>query len=136
MVQGSAVGLSPLDGLEAAIAAMTGLDPAKLVAMCHPRALFEIPMLKPSRLYGRDEIGRGMTAAFADVRNMRFCIERSGVTGNVAIGSGTLSVARRSAADEQHEIGIVAEIEDAMLARLSLYLNARHRRLWSDPAIL
>ncbi|MBT5435092.1 MAG: nuclear transport factor 2 family protein [Rhodospirillaceae bacterium] len=127
---------TPKATLLACAQAFNNRDADAVVAMSDAMALFEIPMLKPNRLHGHDEIRRGLQAAFAELGTVAFRLDDPAENGTVAIAEGSLAVTRNSASDKEHYVGIVAETREGALVRFSLYLNARNRRLWSDEAIL
>jgi hypothetical protein len=128
--------LSPASTLLSCVEAFNSRDSGAITAMADDRALFEIPMLKPNRLYGRDEISRGIGAAFRELKSVNLTVGNPAETDKVAIAEGRLKVTRNSAPDEDHQVGIVAEVHGDQLVRFSLYFDARNRRLWSDEAIL
>jgi ketosteroid isomerase-like protein len=127
---------SPSATLLSCVDAFNKRDASAAAAMADDRALFEIPMLKPNRLHGRDEISRGIEAAFKELKSVELTVAKPAETDSVAITEGRLKVTRNSAPDEDHQVGIVAEVHGDQLVRFSLYLHARNRRLWSDETIL
>jgi hypothetical protein len=127
---------SPAATLLSCVDAFNKRDAVAIAALADDRALFEIPMLKPNRLHGRDEISRGIKAAFKELKSVELTVTKPAETDSVAIAEGRLIVTRNSAPDEDHQVGIVAEVHGNQLVRFSLYLNARSRRFWSDETIL
>lgn len=127
---------SPAATLLSCVDAFNKRDAGAIAALADDRALLEIPMLKPNRLHGKDEISRGIEAAFKELKSVELTVTKPAETDTVAIAEGRLMVTRNSAPDEVHQVGIVAEVHGDHLVRFSLYLNARSRRLWSDETIL
>ena len=100
--------------------------------------LLEIPMVQPSRLVGRDEVHRAHVAIFATVSEAVFMPNHgSHEQDRNAIWTGELQIKRSDQSRQTHKLAIVATLkESGLLTRLTLHLNARHLRRWSDPAIL
>lgn len=99
-------------------------------------SLVESPMLKPSRLFDRREILSGHHGSFASIKSASFDLSQPAEKGQVAITEGILKVERTNGKTETHPLSIVVETEHGKLHRLSLYFDARFRRLWSDKTIL
>jgi hypothetical protein len=128
--------LTPAAALLAYAGAFCARDAGFIAGLASPTALVEVPLLKPNRLHGAREIGAGHAAIFETVAAARFDIEAPVEAGDHAIATGTLAITRADASHERHDIGLVSELRDGRLQRLSLYFNARRVRLWSDRAIL
>jgi len=139
--------VTPGTALQSCINAISNKDLEAVVNLTDSLALFEIPMLKPNRLHGHDEIRCGLEAAFGALGTINFSLDNEPAeSGTVAIAAGSLSVTRTSGSDEEHTVGLVVETRRAeagsaegqsiAIVRFSLYLNARNQRLWSDAAIL
>ena len=122
--------------LAAYVAAFEARDADAIVALSAPHALIEIPMLKPNRLVGTHEIAKGQAAAFETLERIAFTLRPAAEKGDHAIAEGALHVRRSCGAEQTHTVGLVAEIHDGVLQRLSLYCDARDIRPWSDKTIL
>lgn len=99
-------------------------------------SLVEIPMLVPNRLHGHAEIKAGHAQSFNSITSASFELSEPLEANGVAIAEGILKVERQNAKSETHSLGIVTEVEDGKIRRLSLYFDARHLRPWSDKTIL
>ena len=122
--------------LEQYVRAFEARDAGAVAEMMNRHGLVEIPMLKPNRLVGGMEIERGHVAAFETIVEARFRLGEAAENGEQAIATGALSVKRVGGEERTTPVGIVAEMADGGLQRVSLYLDARNQRLWSDKAIL
>ena len=49
---------------------------------------------------------------------------------------GVLTIKRKNGVQDNHEVGVVAEMRDLALHRISLYLNSRNIRRLSDETIV
>ena len=123
--------------IAAYIAAFQNLDSDALAASAGQNGLVEVPLIKPSRLFGRSEIRRGHSAAFQEIVKAEFVSDKPiAESDDAAIWLGTLNIQRNKSAPESHEIGIVAQPGDEGASRISLYFNSRGIRRWADETIL
>lgn len=128
--------MSPADQVRAYCTAFGRRDKGAIVALFGPNGLYEFPLLG-QRLVGRAEIGAGLERVFAILDSC--AIELAGVksAGPAAITEGRLH-ARLRRGDERVDtpFALVLETRDGEVSRLSLYLDARPHRLWTDGPIL
>ncbi|WP_181183241.1 nuclear transport factor 2 family protein [Mesorhizobium sp. B3-1-7] len=126
---------NPGDALQAYVRAFARKDIGAIMELFSNGGLVEIPMLKPNRLFGQTELRRGHEAIFEAVSSSRFELSEPAVNDIVAIASGRLKT-ERGGVQHVHPVAIVAEVDSERLMRLSLYMDGRNQRLWSDKAIL
>ena len=137
---GWSVGRGAFDGPAEALLAYVGAfeerDAEFIGNATGPASLVEIPMLKPNRLFGRNEVLNGHIQSFASIKSASFDLSQPAERGQVAIAEGILKIERANGKTERHPLSIVVETEHGMLHRLSLYFDARFLRLWSDKTVL
>ena len=125
------------DALRAYIGAFTARDADFMALLFKGGSLAEIPLLKPNRLFGTNEIQRGHHHAFKVIEAAVFSESQPLAEAmDAAIWVGTLVIRRVDHTTDEHELGIVAEVKNAALSRLSLHFNARNIRRWCDCTIL
>ena len=107
-----------------------------VLALLSASALFELPLLG-QRLVGHPEIRAGL-ARIRDVTVIcRLELTALGRAPGVSIGEGSLRARRRAdSATLELPMAMVATGTGGGIERLSVYLNTRGQRLWSDSAIL
>jgi ketosteroid isomerase-like protein len=115
--------------------AFSNKDSARIAGLLAERALVEIPMLQPNRLFGPIETRRGHDAIFSSLDTVAMDLGKPETKGNIAIACGTLRIERNKSIDES-PVALVAETCESGLARVSFYMEARNKRLWVDQAIL
>ena len=128
--------MTPDTALKTYCTAFAARDSRTIVDLFASGGLYEIPFLK-NRLVGHAEIAGGLDAMFAVVETCAIDIDKIRATERVAIGEGRLTASlNRNGETVDTPFGVVAEVADGKLARLSVYLDARPYRLWADGPIL
>jgi len=128
--------MTPETALTTYCTAFASQDAHTVADLFAARGLYEIPFVK-NRLVGRAEIAAGLAAMFEVVDCCKIDVTGIRSIGRVAIGEGRLTAElSRGGETLDTPFGIVAEVEDDKLARLSVYLDARPYRLWADGPIL
>ncbi len=128
--------MTPDTALKTYCTAFAARDSRSIVDLFASGGLYEIPFVK-NRLVGHAEIAGGLDAMFAVVDDCNIELGNIRATDRVAIGEGRLTASlNRNRETVDTPFGIVAEVEDDKLKRLSVYLDARPYRLWSDGPIL
>ncbi len=122
--------------IRAYLAALAAADADAVNALFDDHALVEIPFLKPNRLVGKTEIGAGHRAIFATLDSFEFHLATVDSNATHAIAEGRLRFSRDGGCGQELAAGLVAELGENGLQRLSLYSDARNIRPWSDEAIL
>lgn len=122
--------------LQAYLSALNSRDIDAIERLCDASNLVEIPFVKPGRLVGKREIVKAHREVFANLSAIDFELHHSGADENHAIGSGRLEFTRANGDSTGLPVAIVAEASGDLLARISLYCDARNLRLWSDKTIL
>ena len=111
------------------IAAFEARDADTIVSLLGDDALVEIPLLRPARLFGRSEIWRGHDQAFATMDRIELSLSHPiAEKDGSSICCGELLVRRSGGLEHCHETGIVAEMADDGLKRISLYFDSRNIR--------
>jgi hypothetical protein len=109
---------------------------AKEAANCFIRpAILELPMVKPSRFMGLDEIERAHAFAFANLSEVKLETFEVLATAGCAMGAGKLWVVCRGK-EEVHPFAICSDCTPQGLSRVSWYLDSRGHRHWSDKTVL
>lgn len=128
--------MTPDTALRTYCTAFAARDARTIVELFASGGLYEIPFLK-NRLVGHAEITTGLDAMFAIVETCTVELADMRTTGRVAIGEGRLTASlSRNGESVDVPFGVVAEVGDGKLTRLSIYLDARPYRLWADGPIL
>ncbi len=129
--------ISPKRIMETYIGAFEAKDANTILNLIGDRALVELPLLKPNRLFGSLEVHRGHQAVFLSADSIHFSIDDSIVQNETAaIALGHLGITRHDGSSENHEIGVVVEKKEQLLHRISIYLNSRDIRRWADETIV
>jgi hypothetical protein len=109
---------------------------AKEVVNCFIRpAILELPMVKPSRFMGLDEIERAHALAFANLSEVKLETCEVLSTAGCAMAAGRLIVVCRGK-KEAHPFAISSDCTPQGLSRVSWYLDSRGHRHWSDETVL
>jgi ketosteroid isomerase-like protein len=128
--------LQHADQVRAYCAAFEGKDRDAIVALFGPNGLFEFPLLG-QRLVGRAEIGAGLDRVFAILEACTIELAEVKSSGPAAIAEGRLQAKLRRG-DERIDapFALVLEARDGEVSRLTVYLDARPHRLWTDGPVL
>lgn len=128
--------LPPADQVRAYCAAFEGKDRDAIVALFGPNGLFEFPLLG-QRLVGRAEIGAGLDRVFTILEACTIELAEVKSSGPAAIAEGRLQ-AKLNRGDERIDapFALVLEARDGEVFRLTVYLDARPHRLWTDGPVL
>lgn len=118
------------------VSALHAKNMQALSSLIDDTSLVELPFLKPTRLIGRREIMAAHSEIFETLDRMAFELSGPLEKARHAIAEGVLRVHRKSGETQSHRIGLVAETAGHVLARISLYGDARNIRPWSDRTIL
>jgi hypothetical protein len=106
------------------------------VADCFVRsALLELPMVKPSRFVGLQEIEEAHRLAFENLSHVQ--VQHCEVLSDAACAMtvGELVVVCRGKT-KVHPFALCSDGTSGGLSRVSWYLNSRGHRHWSDQAVL
>ena len=128
--------LTPEGALKAYVDALTARDLTAVLAIFNRRSLLELPMMKPYRLVGLREIESAHRAMFRSLKSIEIKLDRPAVDASHAIASGQMAVTRASGEQRTDDLAIVSEAGDAGLDRISIYMNARNVRPWSDIKVV
>ncbi len=122
--------------IRAYCAAFAARDGDSVVALFAERGLYEMPLLR-TRMVGSAEIAAGLARAFRVMTACSIELERVRAHGTTALAEGnmTATIAREPKAMVA-PFAIVAALAGDRLGRLSVYLDARPHRLWSDGPVL
>lgn len=116
--------------------AFTQRDLTATVELFTADALYEMPLLG-QRLAGRNEIQAGHEQAFSVLEWCAIDILAIQHTGSVAIAEARLTAKHhRDSQPALFPMAVVLESAEALIARLSIYLNTDTGRLWLDGLIL
>ena len=119
------------------IGAFESQDAKCIASLTGDNALVEVPLLKPNRLFGSSEIERGHTATFDSIKDANFSIDNEvAENSEAAICLAKVRIIRKSGEVDQHDMGVVAQLTNNKLSRISLYFDSRNIRRWSDESIL
>lgn len=125
----------PSMSLRGYLAAFSRRHP-KEVADCFIRpAILELPMVKPSRFMGFDEIEGAHALAFANLSEVKLETCEVLSSAGCAMAAGSLTVVCRGR-EEVHRFAICSDCTPQGLSRVSWYLNSRGHRHWSDKTVL
>ena len=104
---------------------------AALALFCE-RSLFEFPLLG-QRLVGRAEIGAGLARIFEVTESAALSVAAHQESPTMIIAEGRLDAKLyRDAAAVAIPLAVALEADAGHISRLSIYLDARAHRLWSD----
>jgi hypothetical protein len=132
--------MTPREQLTSYCEAFNQRDLQKALALFAVRALFEMPLLG-QRLIGRREITAGLARVFeltqsAAIRISALEEPASLVMGPLVMGEGWLTARlHRDPAEVSIPLAVALEGDAGGIARLSVYLDARPYRLWTDGPI-
>ena len=129
--------LTPSDAITQYIDGFSQSDNDKLAGLFGERTLLELPLVKPTRLVGRDEICRAHAEIFTNVATATFTATHGPCEqAQAAIWVGELAVTRIDKSRQSHRVAMVATTTEGKLDRLTIHLNARNTRRWADASIL
>ena len=117
------------------IKAFSAMDDSAASQCFVKNAVVEVPIIKSSRLVGRDEIARGHALAFENLTDVNIALTDAVSNDNAVMASGHLSVVCRNQT-LTYDFGVSAESQDSQFARLSWFIDSRGNRLWSDRCVL
>ena len=100
----------------------------------HP-AILELPMVKPSRFLGREEVGAAHTGAFENLNEAAIETHEILSVEGAAMASGRMTVVCRGQ-KHVYPFAIAVDCTPSGLSRVSWYLDFRGHRPWSDKAVL
>jgi hypothetical protein len=132
--------MTPREQLTSYCEAFNQRDLQKALALFAVRALFEMPLLG-QRLIGRREITAGLARVFeltqsAAIRISALEEPASLAMGPLVMGEGWLTARlHRDPAEVSIPLAVALEGDAGGIARLSVYLDARPYRLWTDGQI-
>ncbi|MFT7531781.1 MAG: ketosteroid isomerase-like protein [Gammaproteobacteria bacterium] len=119
------------------VGAFESRDANCIASLTGDGVLVELPLIKPNRLFGKSEIERGHLATFESITDAAFSIDGEVAENHeAAICIGKIRISRMGGDIEQHDMGVVAQLTNDKLSRISLYFNSRNIRRWSDKSIL
>jgi ketosteroid isomerase-like protein len=128
--------MSPTEAIERYATAFAARDAKAILALFAQVALYEMPLLR-SRMVGLAEIAAGLERAFAVASEITIVLERMRAQGPVAMAEGVMTARiEGEGAGMRVPFAIVASLAGDRLDRLSVYLDARPHRLWSDGPVL
>jgi ketosteroid isomerase-like protein len=107
-------------------------DRAAALALFEDRSLFEFPLLG-QRLVGRGEIDAGLSRIFEVTESAALLVLGHQESATMIIAEGRLDAKLyRDAVPVSIALAMALEARDGRISRLSVYLDARIHRLWSD----
>ena len=107
----------------------------KTLAMFAAQALLEMPLLG-QRLIGRREIAAGLARVFELTHSAAIQISAVEEKAQLVMGEGRLTARlHRDPAEVSIPLAVALEGDEGGIARLSVYLDARPHRLWTDGPI-
>jgi len=128
--------MTPAEALETYCAAFAARDADSVVALFAERGLYEMPLLR-SRMVGSAEIAAGLARAFRVMTACSIELQRVRVHGTTALAEGTMTATiAREPRPMVAPFALVAAMAGDRLGRLSVFLDARPHRLWSDGPVL
>ena len=127
--------MTPRGQLENYCEAFERRDLEKALGLFAVRALFEMPLLG-QRLTGRREIGAGLARVFELTRSAAIQVSTIEEAGTLVMGEGRLTARlHRDPEPVSIPLAVALESEEGRIARLSMYLDARPYRLWTDGPV-
>ncbi len=127
--------MTPREQLDNYCDAFNGRELEKALALFAVRALFEMPLLG-QRLIGRGEIAVGLARVFELTQSAAIQISAIEETASLVMGEGRLTARlHRDPGPVSIPLAVALEGEKGSIARLSMYLDARPYRLWTDGPI-
>lgn len=128
--------MTAAQALRAYCDAFAARDGARVAALFAPGALYEFPLVRP-RMVGDAEIRAGLARAFAVMTGCAIALARVHESGSTALAEGAMDVRlAREPGSASLPFALVAVAEGRGLRRLSVYLDARPFRPWSDGPVL
>lgn len=128
--------MTPSQAIALHNAAYQSRDASTLLDALAPGCLYEMPLLR-SRMVGRAEIAEGLRLALAATTHCSLEVTRSREAGGVALVEGVMTAAlARERTTATLPFAMVAEAGEGGISRISLYLDARPYRLWSDGPVM
>ncbi|MEX2647947.1 MAG: nuclear transport factor 2 family protein [Alphaproteobacteria bacterium] len=122
--------------IRAYCAAFAARDADSIVALFAERGLYEMPLLR-TRMVGSAEIAAGLARAFAIMTACSIELQRVRANGATALAEGTMTATvAREPRPMTAPFALVAAMAGDRVGRLSVYLDARPHRLWSDGSVL
>jgi hypothetical protein len=132
--------MTPREQLTSYCEAFNQRDLEKALDLFAVRALFELPLLG-QRLIGRREIAAGLARVFELTQSAAIQISALEeavplVMDPLVMGEGRLTARlHRDPAEVSIPLAVALEGDEGGIARLSVYLDARPYRLWTDGPI-
>ena len=127
--------MTPREHLENYCEAFNRRELEKALAMFAARALFEMPLLG-QRLIGGREIAAGLARVFELTQSAAIQISALEDAAQLVMGEGRLTARlHRDPAPVSIPLAVALESDEGGIARLSVYLDARPYRLWTDGPI-
>lgn len=121
--------------LDAYCKAFNARSPEAALAVFAEHAVFEMPLLG-QRLFGRREIAQGLMRIFDLTETAQFDFSTVTESDRILIAEGDLRAKlHRDAAASALPAAVTLEAKDGKITRLSIYLDARPYRLWTDGPI-
>jgi SnoaL-like domain len=106
-----------------------------VLALISAHALFEMPLLG-QRLFGTGEIAAGLRSIFDVTESAEISLSHAQENDRVIIAEGSMTAKlHRDEEAVQMPLAITLAVEDRLISRLSIYLDARPYRLWADSPI-
>jgi len=110
-------------------------SPEATLVLFSEHALFEMPLLG-QRLIGKGEIAAGLQRMFEITEAARLAFSDVVESDRLLIAEGELHAKlHRDASAVTMPAALTLEAREGKIVRLSIYLDARPYRLWSDGAI-
>jgi ketosteroid isomerase-like protein len=127
--------MTPLARLNIYREAFNARDLPGTLALFADHALFEMPLLG-QRLIGKAEIAAGLQIIFALTESARLQLSNTQESPTLIIAEGSLQAKlHRDEHPAELPCAVVLESRESRIGRLSMYLDARPRRLWADGRI-
>ena len=106
-----------------------------ILALFSEHALFEMPLLG-QRLFGKAEITAGLRRIFDVTESAEISLVHAHENDRVVISEGSM-IAKLKEGNEaiRMPLAITLAVENRLISRLSIYLDARPYRLWADGPI-
>ncbi|MGH6719024.1 MAG: nuclear transport factor 2 family protein [Alphaproteobacteria bacterium] len=128
--------MTPEQALRAYCDAFAAHDAERVIAVFAPGALYELPLVRP-RMVGAVEMRAGLARAFAVMTACTITLAHVHETGSTALAEGTMAVRlAREPGRASLPFALAGVVDGGRLRRLSVYLDARPYRPWSDGPVL
>jgi len=128
-------GLIPTARLLEYLNAFADRDPGRIAKCFLPLACVELPLMRPGRLVGIEEIVTAHNLAFESLEKVSLKTHTVADSEAVAMLSGELRVICRGR-EEIHAFAIASQGTPQGLSRASWYFDSRRHRYWSDKPVL